>query len=73
MTEKSRARFIRIGSERTSTRITKFTWTMIIHSKKCIQQSWLVVEEDATDKDMVVGEGLDADATDKDVDKNAKI
>ena len=31
-----------------------------------------MVEEDATDKDMVVGEGLDADATDKDVDQKCK-
>ena len=36
----------------------------------------MVVEEDATDKDVVVGEGLDTDATDKDVDqkcKNSKV
>ena len=31
-----------------------------------------MVEEDATDKDMVVGEGLDADATDRDVDQKCK-
>ena len=31
-----------------------------------------MVEEDATDKDVVVGEGLDADATDKDVDHKCK-
>ena len=31
-----------------------------------------MVEEDATDKAMVVGEGLDADATDKDMDQKCK-
>ena len=30
------------------------------------------MEEDATDKDMVVGEGLDTDATDKDLDQKCK-